>query len=454
MSKPRRTSKGKKARSIPAVTVRESAVPLPELGQVEDVLRDLIGRAEEPRQEGPGPRKVLPALCLWGALLVCVLRGFQSQMELWRLLSVRGLWSYPLIEVSDEAVRKRLAQAGGAKAMEKLFEHITSLLAARLSPYRETLVSFTSTVVAIDQLTLDAVMRHLPELRTLKKGDHALLAGQLSACFDVGMQQFRKILFTPEVHQNEKVLAREVVAGLPKGSLILLDLGFFAFELFDWLTGEDYFFVSRMREKTTYTVAHVHYARGETLDALIWLGRYRADRAAHLVRLVQFHHAGKVRRYITNVRDPRLLPLHRIAELYARRWDIEMAIKLVKRELKLHLLWSAKEEVVLQQVWAVLILSQVFQGLRKEIAGKAGVDVFEVSMSLMIRMLPQFACDGVDPVAAFVERGRFGKMIRPARRVQTQAPRIDPALLELPPEGLQMKREARYAHRKCGPRSN
>jgi hypothetical protein len=245
-----------------------------------------------------------------------------------------------------------------------------------------------------------------------------------------------------------------MVAGLPPGSLILFDLGYFAFEFFDWLTNEGYFWVSRMREKTSYEIVHVYYQRKETLDALVWLGKYRADQAKHMVRLVQFRHGDRVRRYITNVRDPKLLPLHRIAELYARRWDIEMAIKLVKRELNLHLLWSAKQEVLLQQVWAVLIISQIFQALRKEVAGRAGVDVFDVSMTLMVRMFPQFAVDGLDPMEEFLKWGRFGGMIRPARRVKIKVPRINPARLHPPPEGLVMERKSRYAHRKDGPRAN
>ena len=61
-----------------------------------------------------------------------------------------------------------------------------------------------------------------------------------------------------------------------------------------------------------------------------------------------------------------------VSEVYARRWDIEMALKLVKQHLKLRLLWSAKRVVILQQIWATLIISQVLQALRLEIAHKAG----------------------------------------------------------------------------------
>ena len=43
-----------------------------------------------------------------------------------------------------------------------------------------------------------------------------------------------------------------------------------------------------------------------------------------------------------NVQEPLTFPIASMAEVYARRWDIEMALALVKHHLKLRLLWSAK----------------------------------------------------------------------------------------------------------------
>ena len=83
---------------------------------------------------------------------------------------------------------------------------------------------------------------------------------------------------------------------------------------------------------------HVFYRDGDTLDALVWLGKHRADRAKHAVRLVQFRHGATLHRYLTNVLSPRRLPLAEVARLYARRWDIEMAVNTVKTDLGLHLL--------------------------------------------------------------------------------------------------------------------
>ena len=138
-----------------------------------------------------------------------------------------------------------------------------------------------------------------------------------------------------------------------------------------------------------------------------------------------------------------------MAEVYARRWDIEMALALVKQHLKLRLLWSAKRVVILQQIWATLIISQVLQSIRLEIAHKAGVDPFEVSIGLLVEYAPQYGYEGRNLVKVFVERGRELGFIRPSRRTRIHTPNIPvEAVLPAPP-GLALIRTPRYANRKC-----
>lgn len=157
---------------------------------------------------------------------------------------------------------------------------------------------------------------------------------------------------------------------------------------FDWLTGRDYYWLSRLRRKTSYQVIHTYYHRGDTFDGIIWLGSHKADRARYAVRLVTFRQGNTRHRYITNVHNPRTFPMSAMAKVYAQRWDIELAFKMLKRYLKLHLIWSAKKVVIQQQIWATLIVAQVLQGLRLEIAYKAGVDPNEVSMLLLVEYAP------------------------------------------------------------------
>jgi len=430
------------------------------VGDIEVFVREMVeafGR-EQPEPiaangvRGPGRPKVLPALALWAGVLVCVLRGMPQQSALWRLVSARGLWQYPRFPVTDQAVYNRLERDGTAP-LERLFAQVSAVLATRLAPYAQrTLAPFATEVVALDQTTLDQVARWLPALRGAPAGDAHLLPGKLAGLFDLRRQQWRTLLPIANVPQNEKVAAPELLADLPKGSLILADLGYFAFAWFDRLTDAGQFWLSRLRNKTSYTLVHTFYHRGDTLDAIVWLGEHRADRAKHAVRLVQFTVGGHLYRYMTNVLDPQRFSPADMARLYARRWDIELAIKLCKRELHLHLLWSAKPVVIAQQVWAVLLIAQILQALRLEIAGKAGVDPFDVSLPLLVQYLPQFIADGHDPVATIVELGRATGFIRPSSRTKISAPTIPPEdLIPLPPDTA-LQRPHRYAQRKCGPR--
>jgi hypothetical protein len=421
------------------------------LETVEGRLATLIEElTPEPAPVGRGRPRILPATLLWAGLVVCVLRGFTSQLALWRLLSVTGLWAYPRVPVSDQAIYRRLSHDGPGM-LSALFAELTTLLLGTVPAERGVrLAPFAREVVVLDETTLDGVARTLPALREVPDGDRRLLPGKLAAVFDLRRQLFRQIMYLPNPSQNEKVAARPLLATVPPGSLVLADLGYFGFRWFDDLTDGGYHWVSRLRAGTSVTGVHTLYARGDVQEELVWLGAYRADRAKHLVRLVTIATGATPHRYLTNVTDPIRLPAAEVAALYARRWDIEQAVKLVKRDLGLYLLWSAKPAVVQAQVWAVLIIAQVLSAVRAELAEQAGCALDEVSLPLLIQTLPALAARGdVDPLAFLVAEGRRAGIIRPTRRRSYPVPAIPPDQVHSPPLDLPRTRPPRYAGRRC-----
>lgn len=431
---------------------RERGAPAPIAADIEALLIELVAGIT-PAPGGRGRPPILPAAVLWASLVIGVLRGAMSQAAIWRLALDATLWHGAARPVSDEAVYRRLA-APGPSPLGTLFGDLTALLRDRVTPWADpTLVPFAVDVVAIDETTLDPVARRVPALRGVPPGDDRLLPGKLAGVFDLRRQLWRAIAVIDDAHQNERVAARRLVAELTPGTLILADLGYFGFEWFDDLTEAGYLWVSRLRAKTSYVVAHVFVQDDTLFDGLVWLGAHRADRAKHLVRLVRFRTGTTERAYLTNVRSPLYLSPAQLTQLYARRWDIELAVKLVKRHLGLHLLWSAKPAVLHHQIWAVLVIAQIVQALRLEIAGRAGVGLFDVSLELMLQHLPQYAAVHEDPIAAFIAAGRVLGFLRPARRVVVEAPALPKHLITFPPPDLATTREPRYAHRKCGPRS-
>lgn len=432
----------------------DDTVPLPTVGEISAFLEAItadLAPSFEPPSGGRGRPRVLPSLLLWGAMLLSVLEGQAGQRAIWRRIADLGLWTYRPLAISDQAVYARLEREGTAP-LERFFAVVTTTLARRVQPWARTeLAPFASGVYALDETTLDPLVRtmHDPATGTRPRS----MPGKLAGCFNLRTQLWERLIRIDEPTQNERVACRDLILGLERGSLLLFDLGYFAFRWFDELTQAGSWYISRWRARTSYEVVHTFWADGAAFDGLVWLGAYRADRAAHLVRLVCIPHRGQVQRYLTNVLDPTVLSPHDITQLYARRWDIELAIKLVKTHLGLSLWWSRKDVVIEQQLWATLIIAQLLQAMRLEIAGHAGVDPYEVSMAMLVEQLPRYAERGWDPVATFVERGRRLGYIRPSRRTRIVVEGFDLARYAPRPPDVALSRTPRYAERQSLPRS-
>lgn len=455
-------------RRKPSVSVTHAPQQEILLDQVQESILDLHkllihDRATTPRRGRPA---LLPAATLWVAMLLCILRGDFVQRDIWRILTENWhLFTLEQFQLSPQAIYQRLANTK-PKAMMDLFLQVSKLIARAYLKCPDALAGlapFANHIVAIDQTKLDPVNAKAKDLRSVPKGDDRLLPGALNCALDIRRQQFVAVNYIEDPKENEKKQARIIVEGLEKGTLILADMGYFAFEWFDFLTDCGHMYISRVRNKTTYKVEHILYKGGnhnaQVSDQIVYLGIYRADRAACPVRLVEITVCSstgssntQVFRYITNVLDPTMLSVSDISKLYQRRWDIEQVFNLVKTHLGMSLLWSGKPNAMLNQVFATFIIAQIILAMRSEIALRAGANVQEVSLALLVREIPRRILKGQNPIDLFVNRGRELGYIRPCRGKTYILPDTDLADYNLP-ESIPPERKPRYAGRKTGPRS-
>jgi len=386
------------------------------------------------------------------AVLLCLLRGLQSQLEVWRLIAFYGVGCLPALPLSDQAVYDRLEQ-DGVSAFQSVFAQLSQWVAQRLAPYENrSLAPFATAVLALDESVLDRVKRWVSWLREVPNGDSRLLPGRLVGLFDVRLQQWWRLDVLLDANADCKVHARAMLSGLAKGSLLLFDLGYFSFPWLDELTQLGYWYLTRQRAKTRYQVVHILYQADGVFDALVYLGVHSSDRAGQLVRLVCFRRGSQQYCYLTNVLDPAALAIVDIARLYARRWDIELAFRELKEHLGLRLLWSAKLGVIYQQIWASLILAQLLHAYQVELAARAEAEPFDVSLALLSRHLPRLLLHTADPMGFLVQHGRAMGLIRPASRRVIEAPVVPLQEVSYPPPELLQPRQAHSAHRKCGSR--
>ncbi len=413
---------------------------------------DLLAPSRRPR--GRPPVLSLPHLYL--ALLMGVLRQTPHLSTIWRHLYLEEIGTFAPVQLTYEAVRKRLLSAG-TSTLQQLFETVSQALAtlSQTPPSALALAPFAPQVVALDESTLDHMRRLTADLRDLPNGDPHLLPGKLAGLFDLRRQCWMRLQFRADVlaHCNTGILL--LLEGLAPGSLILADLGYFSFPWFDYLTEQGYWWVSRLKEGVSYEIKEVLAYDDQTgvLDAIVWLGKYRADRAAHAVRLVSFCFHGTQYRYLTNVLSPTQLSMHDIAQLYARRWDIELDFKLLKCELGLHIWWGARPELVLIQLWIALILAQLLHALQRHVAMQADVEPFDVSMHLLVEVLAMIPAGPTPIIDRLVQNGRALGLIRPSSRHRVVVPPIEPHMLCPPVEFKDLVRHARYAQRNPHPRS-
>ena len=114
------------------------------IGEIEEFLRSIIEKLEPIKSDpiGKGRPRILPALCLWAGVIVCVLQGWNSQLGIWRLLHQKGLWDYPRFPISDQAIYKRL-EKDGSKSLKRLFEMVSAALRERLQAYAQPVIKLT-----------------------------------------------------------------------------------------------------------------------------------------------------------------------------------------------------------------------------------------------------------------------------------------------------------------------
>jgi hypothetical protein len=361
---------------------------------------------------------------LWSSLLLCTLQGMHSFADWRRLLGLQPVGPFAPVWLTRNGLVKRLLQAG-LTPLQEMWEGINARL-AQTAPQAvsTTLAAFATDILCLDETRLDAVGRYLKPLRTLSAHDSACFAGKLVGLLDLRAQRWLRLEWREAVHENCRVDILDFLQGLSQGSLLLFDLGYFSFAFFDTLTQRKQWWVSRYRENTSYSIVHVFYQQREVLDALVWLGTGQKQ-ARHLTRLVRLGDGVGVRMYLTNVCDPQLLSLGDVAQLYARRWDIEMAFRLLKEYLGMSHWWSSKQELILVQIWVVLILSQIVYALRERIATAANCEPFEVSMPLLVELLPQLCSNSGLSFERLVQEGRQLGLLRASPRLVLLVPQVE-----------------------------
>ena len=143
----------------------------------------------------------------------------------------------------------------------------------------------------------------------------------------------------------------------PKGSIVVFDRGYTDYQWYHRLTQQGVFFVSRLKRNACYQVMarrKVYQKQGLTSDQEIrFSGVQIAQRCPIRLRRVGYRDpdTGKHYAFITNQFT---LSAKTIADIYKKRWQVELFFKWIKQNLKIKSFLGTSKNALMTQIWIAL----------------------------------------------------------------------------------------------------
>src|SRR3974390_1585998 len=155
--------------------------------------------------------------------------------------------------------------------------------------------------------------------------------------------------------QHEVKKARSLA--LPKGSIVVEDLGYTDYAWYADLTRQQVFFVTRQKRNAVYEVMAsrtVNKKQGLISDQTIRLTGVKAQECPMPLRRIVFKdpETGKRLVFLTNHFR---LSAKTIADIYKERWQIEIFFRFIKQNLKIKAFVGNSENAVMSQIYVALI---------------------------------------------------------------------------------------------------
>lgn len=264
----------------------------------------------------------------------------------------------------------RFFKACVVHGIEELAKGEGNLLSERLHQFRDILIQ-DSTVIRLHE----KLARKWPATRARKTAAGVKLATLIS----VVANGPKRLELTGERTSEVDTIH---MGPWVKGSILLMDLGFFKYQLFARIAENGGYFVSRLKESANPVLVRslrVHRGRAidlagqrwkkvepllhrEVLDANVEMSfsrrKYAGRRSADTmeVRLVALYDAESrdYHTYVTNIPEDVLTP-EEISKLYGARWEIELLFKELKGRYALDQVRTTKSDVVESLIWVAVL---------------------------------------------------------------------------------------------------
>jgi len=162
---------------------------------------------------------------------------------------------------------------------------------------------------------------------------------------------------------------------LPPGSTAIFDRGYRSYPQFNLWTQMGIRWITRLHERSHFVLVEERRvdkkqkAAGVKKDIVVVLGFPQSKTQQVNARIIYYTdpNTGKHLKFLTN--DTTSKP-NKIAELYAKRWNIELLFKRLKQNMPLQYFLGDNQNAIRIQIWCVLIADLLLNVVRKQVKRK------------------------------------------------------------------------------------
>ena len=311
-------------------------------------------------------------------------------------ISDMGLKQSPARSTMSDGNKKRDSQVFES-LYYKLLSHYKSVLKKHHKSHIVDEIKGQS-VKLIDSSTIPLCLSMFDwaKFRTAKGGI------KIHTCLDVDLM-LPDVINISEAKLHDRHGMQQLI--FPKNTIIVEDRGYYDFTLMQNRIAADNVFVTRIKTTTVYeTLEELNLPEGENehilKDEIIQLTSPKAIKtgiSSHKLRLVHVYKEdeNKVIEIITNQLDWEALT---IAELYKKRWDIELFFKALKQNLQVKTFVGTSENAVKSQIYIALTTFLLLELIRRTIAKKVPAFsnfVEKIRMSLCFYLSLDYICNNM-----------------------------------------------------------
>src|SRR6476469_1040329 len=164
---------------------------------------------------------------------------------------------------------------------------------------------------------------------------------------------------------------------LPTGSVVVIDKGYRNYRQFLEWTNQKISWVTRLHERTVYNIIEScplndrQYQQGVRNDNIIELGNPKTAyiNPIQKVRLINFYDPSSQRTF-SFITNNFTYSASTIADIYKRRWQIELLFKRIKQNFQLHSFLGDNENAIRIQLWCTLIADLLLKIIKDKVSQK------------------------------------------------------------------------------------